>query len=202
MVALCLAVFLLTRAWYRQPADPTPQVESTVLLERIRPVLKLVTVEGEFSETLTYSDSNAAWFEWTRDFPWNRKQAILLVHARASVGHDLEGAGLVFDEERRTVRFTGLGEPRLLALDHQVRYFDLRSGTFNPFTASDHTRLQGMARDHITAKLPQSGLFEAARERERELVPVVRAIVESAGWSFEDGTSHAPTTLPVEGRSR
>ncbi len=191
VLGLCLLVFFITREAYR-PEPPVEQVEGTVLLERIRPVLKLVTVEGDFSETLTYSDSNAAWFEWTRDLPWNRKQAILLVKARAAVGYDLEGAGLEFDEERRTVRFTGMGAPQLLSLEHDVRYFDLRSGTFNPFTAADHTRLNTLAKARIEEKLPHSGLFRAAEERQRELVPVVRAIVEAAGWAFEDGTSDPP----------
>ena len=47
-LGLCLLVFFITREIYR-PEAATEQVDSTVLLERIRPVLKLVTVEGDFS---------------------------------------------------------------------------------------------------------------------------------------------------------
>lgn len=198
LLVVALLVFFITREVYR-PEGPTEQVDGTVLLERIRPVLKLITVEGDFSETLTYTDSDAAWFEWTKDLPWNRKQAILLVKARASVGYDLEGVGLEFDETRRTVRFTGMGSPQLLSLEHDVRYFDLRSGTFNPFTAADHTRLNTLAKGRIQEKLPQSGLFQAADERQRELVPVIQAIVEAAGWTFEDDPAPLDTSRRLKG---
>jgi hypothetical protein len=43
LLALCLLVFFITREVYR-PDATSEQVDSTVLLERVRPVLKLVTV--------------------------------------------------------------------------------------------------------------------------------------------------------------
>jgi hypothetical protein len=181
-----LLAFLITREIYR-PDAPTERVEATVLLERVRPVLKLVTVEGDFSEVITFSDANAAWFDWTRDMPWNRKQAMLLVKARASVGYDLEGLGLVFDDATRTVRFTGMGRARLLSLEHDVRYYDLAEGTFNTFTTSDHTRMNAQAKERIMAKIPASGLFLKAEEQRGEFLVILKAVVENAGWTFVEG---------------
>src|SRR5688572_4433204 len=86
-----LLVFFITREAYR-PDAPSEQVNSTVLLERVHPVLKLVTVEGEFSELYTYRNADAT-FEWLEQFPIFQKRAILRVKARASVGYDLEGLG-------------------------------------------------------------------------------------------------------------
>ncbi|MFN6116108.1 MAG: DUF4230 domain-containing protein [Flavobacteriales bacterium] len=158
LLAFGLLVFFITREAYK-PEATTEQVDATVLLERVRPVLKLVTVEGDFSEVITFSDANAAWFDWTRDLPWNRKQAMLLVKARASVGYDLEGMGLEFDDATRTVRFTGMGKPKLLSLEHDVKYYDLEEGTFNSFSADDHTRMYAQAKQRILAKIPASGVF-------------------------------------------
>ncbi len=59
LVGVALLVFFITRAVY-EPERATEQVSSTVLLERIRPVLKLVTVEGDFNEMYTYSDAQAS----------------------------------------------------------------------------------------------------------------------------------------------
>jgi hypothetical protein len=196
LLAAGLLVFFLTREAYK-PESTTERVEATVLLERVRPVMKLVTVEGDFSEVITFSDANAAWFDWTKDLPWNRKQAMLLVKARASVGYDLEGLGLAFDEATRTVRFTGMGKPKLLSLEHDVKYYDLDEGTFNAFTAADHTRMNAQAKQRIQAKIPSSGLFRKAEEQKGEFLVILRAVVENAGWTFvdENGTNRPAAPL-------
>lgn len=195
LIGLGLLVFFLTREAYRPDPD-TEQVASTVLLERLRPVLKLVTVEGDLSEVITFSDADAAWFDWTRELPWNRKQAILLVKATASVGYDLDGMGLDFDEASRTVRFTGMGEPSLLSLQHDVRYYDLDEGTFNAFSAADHTRMNAQAKERILAKLSRSGLYEKAREQRTEFLEVLRAVVEHSGWRFVDEAAPLNASAP------
>ena len=195
LLGVGLLVFFITRELY-QPNAPTEMVDSTVLLERVRPVLKLVTVEGDFSEVITFSDANTAWFDWTKDLPWNRKQAMLLVKARASVGYDLEGMGLKFDEATRTVRFTGMGAPKLLSLEHDVKYYDLEEGTFNAFTAADHTRMNAQAKQRIQAKIPNSGLFQQAEKQKGDFLVILRSVVENAGWTFDDRVS------PQDGRNR
>lgn len=191
LLGVALLVFFITREVYR-PAPPAEEVTSTVLLERIRPVLKLVTVEGDLSEVFTYSDHSAAWFDWTKDLGWNRKQAILLVKARASVGYDLEGLGLTFDEATRTVRLSELGRPKLLSLEHDVKYFDLEEGAFAEFSAADHTRMQAQAKARIEQRLPQSGLFEAADQQKETFLTVLRAVVENGGWTFVAGDGTKP----------
>jgi hypothetical protein len=89
LLAVCLLVFFITLEVYR-PGPSTEQVDSTVLLERIRPVLKLVTVEGDLSELYDHSDA------WTYNqllagIPSFRKRTIVRVKARVSVGYDLNG---------------------------------------------------------------------------------------------------------------
>jgi hypothetical protein len=186
LVAVGLLVFFITREAYR-PAASSEQVDSTVLLERIRPVLKLVTVEGDFSELYTYRDAEAP-MEWMKQFSPFQKKAILRVKGRASVGYDLEGMKLEFDETQRVVRLAEMGPPRLLALEHEVDYFDLEVGTFTSFTAADHSRIQTHAKDLLRVKVAESGLFRAAADRKQEMRTVLRAVVEEAGWSFEDGS--------------
>lgn len=50
-------------------------VDSTIVVEKIQKVLKLVTVEGNFSELMKYQD-----FDYI-DFPGFRKDAIVRVNA-------------------------------------------------------------------------------------------------------------------------
>ncbi len=194
LLGISLLVFFITREVYR-PDPPAEQVTSDVLLERIRPVMKLVTVEGDFSELYTYTHADAT-FDWLKQFSPFQKKAILRVKATASIGYDLEGMGLVFDEASRTVRFTGMGKPQVLALSHDVDYYDLEEGCFNDFTAADHTRINAQAKQLIERKVAGSGLFQAAEAQKSGFLVILRAVVENGGWRFEDATA------PVDGRTR
>lgn len=186
LVGVALLVFFITRAVY-EPERATEQVSSTVLLERIRPVLKLVTVEGDFNEMYTYSDAQAS-FDWLKSFSPFQKKAMLRVKARVSVGYDLEGMDLDIDEASKTLRLKGMTAPQVLSIEHDIDYYDMESGTFNPFTAQDHTRMEAQAKNMIRSKIPESGLFRAAADRKQEMITVVRLLAESSGWTFVDAS--------------
>lgn len=191
MLALALLVFFITREACR-PEASDEHVSSTVLLERIRPVLKLITVEGEFSELYNYRNAEAP-FDWLKKFQPFQKWAILRVTGKASVGYDLEGLRLDFNDEDRTVNLVSMGRPQLLSLEHDVDYFDLEAGTFTSFTAADHSRINAQAKDLIRKAVEQSGLFEAAEIRREEMLPVLRSMVENAGWTLNTpGMEDAP----------
>lgn len=185
LLVVGLLVFFLTKAFYA-PAEPTEEISSTVLLERVRPVLKLVTVEGDLSELYTYRSSDAT-FDWMKRFSPFQKKAILRVKGRASVGYDLEGLDLRIDEESRTVTLMGMGKPNLLSLEHDVDYFDIEAGTFTSFSAADHTRINAQAKELIRGKVPSSGLYEAAEAQRNEMLMVLRSVIENSGWHFELG---------------
>lgn len=178
-----------------RPDGPHEQVNSSILLERIRPVLKLVTVEGDFNEVYTYHDARAA-FEWLETFAPFQKRAMLRIQARVSVGYDLEGMDLVADEQAGTMTLRGMDAPTLLAMEHDVDYYDLESGTFNPFTPQDLTRMEAQAKELVRRRIPESGLLRVAAERKQDMITVVRSLVESAGWTFVDATG---TTKPAKG---
>jgi hypothetical protein len=194
IAGIALLVFFITREVYR-PDVPTERITSDVLLERIRPVMKLVTVEGDFSELYTYTNADAT-FSWLKQFSPFQKKAILRVKARASVGYDLEGMGLVFDEATHTVRFNGMGKPELLSLEHDVDYYNIEEGTFNQFSAADLTKVNEQAKDLIRRKVAGSGLYTTAEQQKGEFLVLLKAVVENAGWTFVDEAA------PRDGRTR
>lgn len=187
LLGVVLLVFFVTKAFYAKE-EPTEHISSTVLLERVRPVLKLVTVEGDFSELFTYRSDDAA-FDFLKRFTPFQKKAILRVKGRASVGYDLEGVDLDIDEERHIVTLRGMGKPTLLSLEHDVDYFDMEEGAFTSFTAEDHTKINAQAKEMIRGKVPSSGLYEAAEAQRDEMLKILRAVVENSGWRFELGDS-------------
>ena len=192
LVGACLLVFFLTREAYR-PDPPQEQVNATVLLERVRPVLKLVTVEGEFSELYDHRDS------WTYNrllagLPSFQKRAIVRVKARVSVGYDLNGLQLTADEAERTVTLIVPPEPEVLSVDHEVDYYDLDEGLFNHFSPQELTLIGAKAKQRVLDQVRISGLFNEARKQQADIMAVIRTLVEGAGWTF---TVKGGTAVPA-----
>jgi hypothetical protein len=189
---VAVLAFLLARGLYRSD-DREPEVSATVMLERITPVLKLITVEGEFNELYSHRDQ----WTWKYGIPGlTEKKALLRVRARVSVGYDLEGMRVSLDEQNRTITLLAPPDPKVLSMEHDVDYYDITEGLFNSFSPSELSDLQAKAKQRILDKVPQSGLFaEAARQRS-ELVAVLRTLAESGGWTLREGYE------PEDGRNR
>lgn len=185
-IGACLLVFFITREVYRDEAIP-PVENSTVLLEQVRKVLKLVTVEGDFNELYSREDS-WNYNDWLARFPGFKKKIMLRVKARVSVGYDLSGSRLVTDEETRTIYLDLPTKPEVLSLEHDVDYYDVDEGVFNHFAPEELTTINAEAKKRIREKVDASGLFKHAEEQRAEVVGLVRALVESKGWKFEEGS--------------
>jgi Protein of unknown function (DUF4230) len=185
-IGACLLVFFITREVYRDGASP-PAENSTVLLEQVRKVMKLVTVEGDFNELYSREDS-WNYNDWLARFPGFKKKIMLRVKARVSVGYDLSGSRLVTDEETHTIYLDLPARPEVLSLEHDVDYYDLDEGVFNHFAPEELTTINAEAKKRIREKVDASGLFKKAEEQRAEVIGLVRALVESKGWKFEEGT--------------
>jgi hypothetical protein len=180
-IAIGVLVFLGTRWFYKTDAPAPEEVSATVLLERVRPVLKLITVEGDFNELYQHKDS------WTyntmvRNLPAFQKKAILRVRARVSIGYDLNGMTVSADEATRTLTLHASPKPQVLSIEHDVDYYDITEGMFNHFTPQELSLLQAKAKQKVLDKVPQSGLYAEAERQRAGVIDVVRGIAETAGW--------------------
>ncbi|MBK9760106.1 MAG: DUF4230 domain-containing protein [Flavobacteriales bacterium] len=186
----CLLVFFITREIYRE-APELKTVDSTVLLERVRPVLKLVNVEGDLSELYSHQDS----WRYSRllsGLPSFQKKAMVRIKARVSVGYDLEGLKLITNEQEHIITISSPPAPQVLSIEHDIDYFDIDEGLFNSFSPQELSALNKEAKQVILDKIPQSGLLEEAAERRTEMLVVLRALVESAGWKLQVEGEAAP----------
>lgn len=193
LLGTVLLVFFITREIY-QPGAVTEQVSAAVLLERVRPVLKLTTVEGEFVELYTHKDS----WDWGYSIPgFTEKRAILRVKARVSVGYDLNGMRVSTNEVTHTITLDAPPRPQILSVEHDIDYYDMSEGLFNSFGPQELTSISARAKQQVLDKVPQSGLFEEAEKQRDEVVGVVRTLAESAGWTVEVNRVEKPAT-PVK----
>jgi hypothetical protein len=186
LIVAVLAFFLGGAVFWGFNQDRRTEKESTtVLLERVRNVLKLVTVEGDVSE-LYHSDQAR---EVTLYLPLParfsfRKQASVEVRGTVLVGYDLEQLQLSVDETEKKVYLKDLPEPAILAIDHELIYRDLNESWFNSFTVEDYSELNQKAKEKLREKALESKLLEAAREQGDGVLETVAYLVGGAGYEL------------------
>lgn len=187
VVVFALGIFV-TRYFY-ETKSVTTEEKSDVVLERVKKVAKLITVEGYFSEVYDYKDY------WGYDFGIFRKKALVRVRAKVSVGYDLNEMKIDANEQSKTIKVTNLPAPKILSIDHDLDYYDISEGTFNSFTEEDYNKINTNAKKFIEKKAAESDLMEVARKEGNQALDLMKFIAESAGWKFEIAGVNEPNVL-------
>lgn len=155
--------------------------QSTVLLEKIRSVCKLVSVEGDFAEIYHYENTKDSFMSLFR----SKKKALIVIKAKAHIGYDLNKLELRADNENRKIILSHFPQPEVLSIEPDLQFYDIKNGIFNSFSPTDLTQLNQEAKEHIKNKIPESGLMETARKEALQAVFVVEKIVETIGWKLD-----------------
>lgn len=156
--------------------EPKTKESSVVLLEKIRTVCKLVTAEGQFAEIYEYKES------FPFDIPLFSKKALIRVRATVSVGYDLSAIKMEPDQKSHTLVISGLPSAEIIAVEHDLDYYDLTEGLFNSFSTEDYNSMNARAKEFIVSQVHKSPLMQAADDKRAELLEVIRYMVEQAGW--------------------
>ena len=155
--------------------------QSTILLDKIKTVCKLITVEGDFAEIYHYQDVKQHLLKLVS----SRKKALLVINAKAYVGFDLSKIVLRADTGKRKIILEQFPQPEVLSIETNLNYYDKTDGLFNKFDAADLTGLHNEAKLHIRDKIPESGLIQAAQREALEAVLLIETIVETIGWKLD-----------------
>ena len=169
----------------REPAETT-SVDSNVLLEQVRTVCKLVTIESHLHQR--YDETNIREFTVYLPLPSTfkfSKKASLLVTGKVLVGYNMEQIRITADSNRQVIRLSNLPNPEILAIDHTVGYEALDESWFNTFGPEDFTALNENARKVLEKKVLESDLMERAASEGNQMIDVIEFIAASAGWSVE-----------------
>lgn len=157
------------------------KTQSTVLMEKIKSVCKLVTVEGDFAEIYHYESVKDKFFNLLT----GTKKALILIDAKAYVGFDLSTIKLESDTKNKRIILTHFPQPKLLTIETDFKYYDKKEGWLNPFTSSDLTELNKEAKQFIKDKIPQSGLMESAKREALTAISLMETLAESIGWKLD-----------------
>lgn len=155
--------------------------QSTVILDRIKSVCKLVSVEGDFAEIYRYENIKDGFLNLLS----SKKKALVVINAKAQVGYDLKKLKLEADLDRKRIILTAFPEPEVLSIEPDIQFYDIKNGLFNSFSSEDLTDLNAKAKEHIRDKIPESGLLETAKKEALEAVMIIEKIVETIGWRLD-----------------
>ncbi|MBT8184096.1 MAG: DUF4230 domain-containing protein, partial [Eudoraea sp.] len=155
--------------------------QSTVLLERIKSVCKLITVEGDFAEIYKYENTKERFLSLVS----SKKKALIVINAKAQIGYDLNKLMMHADEGKKKIILTNFPKPEILSIVPDLEFYDIKNGLFNTFNPDDLTALNQEAKEHIREKIPQSGLMDTAGREALEAVLLIEKLVETIGWKLD-----------------
>ncbi|MEN1784612.1 MAG: DUF4230 domain-containing protein [Bacteroidota bacterium] len=176
------------RYFNRKQRRALVQHQSTVILDKIKSVCKLVAVEGDFAEIYQYENIKDGFMSILS----SKKKALVVINAKAQVGYDLKKLKLTADTNRKRIILSEFPEPEVLSIEPDIQFYDVKNGIFNSFSSNDLTDLNAKAKEHIRDKIPESGLIDTAKKEALEAVLIIEKIVGTIGWKLDFSALELP----------
>lgn len=158
----------------------TSHQQSILLMENIKKVCKLVTVEGDFVEILTINDTKSSFFNL---FNFDKK-AVVVIKAKALVGFDLGKAQIELDEPSRTITIHHFPHPEIMSIEPEMNYYDLQDSMFNKFSPSDYSDIHKKTMETFRNKVLESNLPHKAIEQVHETLSTIKQLTSVMDWKF------------------
>jgi hypothetical protein len=179
ILGLAAGIFA-TSFYYKNQNQKHLKTQSVLLLEKIKQVCKLITVEGEFSEIFTHRDEKNLFFKLFQ----TEKKALLIVKAKVMIGFDLTRIHIEINTSNKQVTLSQFPEPEILSIDNDLEYYDIQKGIINKFSETDLTNLNKKSKDFIREKVESSHLILIAKNQANDTISLIRQLIESVGWEL------------------
>jgi len=157
------------------------QTQSVILLDKIKKVCKIISVEGDFAEIYHYENVKERFLKLVS----SRKKALVVIDAKAHVGFDLSKIKIHANPKTKKVTLQHFPQAEILSIETNLKYYDKKDGMFNKFQANDLTALHNEAKLHIREKVPSSGLFQIAQQEVLDSILIIEGIVQTIGWKLD-----------------
>ena len=177
ILVLGIIVLLFSKRFFKNKSEE----QSVVLLEKIRNVSKMITVEGDFSEIMHFEDVKGVLLNLVS----SKKKAIVLANAKVLIGFDMKKIRLQSRPENKKLILEHFPEPEILSIETDIQYYDVKHGYFNKFAASDLSNLNKKVRANIEDKIPESELLISATSKALETVKIIEQMVSTFGWKLD-----------------
>ncbi len=163
--------------------------QSVVLLDKIKKVTKLITVEGEFAEIYHHEDTQGKFLGLIS----SKKKAIILINAKTHIGFDFRKIKMEADTKNKTIKLSEFPEPEVLSVEPDIRFYDIQDGLLNKFNSDDLTKVNQAAKEHVLQKIPNSNLMQAANHEALEAIALMKNLIEAIGWKLDYSAIELPS---------
>lgn len=179
IVALIAAALFGFSIWKNNFLKQKTEQEITILLESVKEVTKLVSIEAEFSEIFKHEEYFG--LDWS---PF-KKKALIRVQSKVLVGTDFTNTKFFFDPDNKIIQISELPQSEIIAIDNQIDYYDIQQGSFNPFTAKDYNDINRKAREAIRNKVLESDILKRSDKRRDQVIQSFGNMATEMGWTLE-----------------
>ncbi|WP_439151319.1 DUF4230 domain-containing protein [Winogradskyella sp.] len=177
-ILVTLGIVTIYKQWRTKRVT---NAQSLLLLDKVKRVCKFITVEGDFAEIYHYEDVKEKFLKLIS----SKKKALVVINAKAHVGFDLSKVQMTSNPKTKSVVLTHFPQPEVLSIESNINYYDKKDGMFNKFDASDLTDLHAQAKAHIREKIPESGLYNIAKQEALEAIHLIENLVQTIGWTLD-----------------
>ncbi len=161
----------------KQNANKQLIQSSTILLERIEKVFKVVMAEGYFTEIFDYKDDKTYWYLFK-----NSKKALVIAKAKVLVGFDFAKMRYRIEEKTNKMVVEYFPDPEVLSIDTDYKFYDIENGLWNRFNQEDYTNLLVDAKQAMNEKALTSDLPRIANNQVQFMMYQLAA---SMGWNVD-----------------
>ncbi|WP_369047851.1 DUF4230 domain-containing protein [Tenacibaculum sp. UWU-22] len=187
IIGSIVSYFILLRFSVKSKRSLTEK-QSVILLDKVKKVSKLITVQGEFSEIYHHENKQEKWLGMFT----SKKKALILINAKAHIGFDFRKIKMEADSKKKKIILSEFPQPEVLSLEPDLRFYDLQNGLLNKFDSADLTALNKEAKEYILQKIPDSNLMQTARKEAVEAIVLMQNLVETIGWTLDYSALELP----------
>ncbi|NOT37087.1 MAG: DUF4230 domain-containing protein [Saprospiraceae bacterium] len=152
--------------------------QSSLILNKIKDVFKIVNVELEFSEIFQEKSYSLI------DFGPFKKSIIVRVHAKILLGYNMDSSTIKIDSSKKIIYISLNQNPQIISNDMKLDYYDIQQGTFNQFTPEELNLIQDKARDIIIRKAETEEFLGRARTRQLEFIQTLQSYCDLIRWKL------------------
>ncbi len=158
--------------------NDTTTVEAHVIRDRVEKVMKMVTLEANYSEIYDYKS-----YAFADIWPL-RKKALIKVQAKVLAGYDLESFQMTIDSLHKQVHIINPSAPQIISIETDLDYYSFENGWFNMISNRDITEMGRRAKEQIRTHAESGDLLIKAAEQKKELIEILELSLKAVGWTL------------------
>lgn len=155
------------------------RIESSVLLDKIEKVFKVIMTEGYFTEIYDHNSSKD--LLGLGIFQSNKK-ALVIAKAKVSIGFDFAKMKFHHEEYSRKLIIDEFPDAEILSIDTDYKFYDINQGWLHKFNNEDYTDILTQAKKMMQEKALESDLPQIST---KQMNVMMTQLAASMNWEID-----------------